>query len=277
MKKINVGLYGGKGIFGGRETPLNAKIIYCDTCDSCDLYKENKCLNVVAPFSASCKYGRVESAKGYTSRAAKYYDFRDKYKNDEVYGKLSYPNTFSFVEIGDYYVTNIAHTRIYWDDQIGLCGEWKIEVPFIGSAISFIPKDKFTLDLLTRIVEFTPVNINYQSIRDDASVNNFLVAVRKKLPELYDEFVKRNPKYKDITYDSVGKLAYISTMTDGSELVDHMKNKFILKDGYLICDNYNSSLLPFNGKKGELKMKVTDDMKYQITDNSQVDENTRYF
>ena len=34
---------------------LTAKIIYCDKYESCELYKENKCLNVTAPFSVSCK------------------------------------------------------------------------------------------------------------------------------------------------------------------------------------------------------------------------------
>ena len=65
-------------------------------------------------------------------------------------------------------------------------------------------------------------------------------------------------------------------MVDGSELIDPHKNKFVLKNGYLYCDNYRLSFLPFNSKVGELKIKVTDDMTYKITNNSQVDENTKY-
>jgi len=251
MEKINVGLYGGKGIFGGKETPLTAKIVYCDKCKSCELYKENKCLNVTAPFSASCKYGQVQSIKGYTSRAAKYSDFRSKYKNDDKYNKLSYPQDFSFVEIGDYYVVNIAYTHIFY-------------------------KEEFNLELLIKIVNYVPKDFNYKSIRNDKSVNNFLVEVSKKLPNLYNEFIKEYPQYKDIKTNYVGRYAFINTMVDGSELIDPHKNKFILKNGYLYCDNYRLSFLPFNSKVGELKIKVTDEMTYKITDNNQVDENTKY-
>ena len=35
MKKINVDLYGGKGLFGGRETPLEAEEIFCDRFEQC--------------------------------------------------------------------------------------------------------------------------------------------------------------------------------------------------------------------------------------------------
>jgi len=279
MEKINVGLYGGKGIFGGKETPLTAKIVYCDKCKSCELYKENKCLNVTAPFSASCKYGQVQSIKGYTSRAAKYSDFRSKYKNDDKYNKLSYPQDFSFVEIGDYYVVNIAYTHIFYKEESDYHyyrKGWNIDTPFIGTSVSFIPKEEFNLELLIKIVNYVPKDFNYKSIRNDKSVNNFLVEVSKKLPNLYNEFIKEYPQYKDIKTNYVGRYAFINTMVDGSELIDPHKNKFILKNGYLYCDNYRLSFLPFNSKVGELKIKVTDEMTYKITDNNQVDENTKY-
>lgn len=278
MKKINVGLYGGKGIFGGKETPLTAKIIYCDKCEVCDLYKENKCLNVVAPFSASCKYGKVESIKGYTSRAMKYHEFKEKYKTDEHYSKLAYPNDFSFVEVGDYYVVNIAHTRIRWNDGNSPYNHkagWEIDTP-LGTSVSFIPKKEFTLELLNRIIHFTPRSFAGGDIRDSKSVNNFLVEVSKKLPDLFEEFLKEHPEYSDIKADYIDRKAYINTMTNGSELVDYHGNKLILKDGYLYCDNYKSSFLPFNSKVGELKIKVTDDMIYTITDNSQVNLSTKF-
>ena len=278
MEKINVGLYGGKGLFGGKETPLTARIIYCDKYESCELYKENKCLNVVTPFSASCKYGKIQSIKGYTSRAAKYYTFRDQYKNDDKYDKLDYPQNFSFVEIGDYYVVNIANTHIYYRDNdiyYPLKG-WAIDTPLLGSCASFIPKEEFTLELLIRIVNFIPLDFSNRSIRDKKSVNNFLVEVSKKLPELYNEFIKEYPQYKDVKTDYVGRYALISTMVDGIELIDSNKNKFILKDGYLYCDNYKSSFLPFNSPVGEVKIKVTDTMKYKVTDNNQVDSNTKF-
>ena len=43
-EKINVMLYGGKSIFGGKETPIEADEIFCDRASECTFYKENKCL-----------------------------------------------------------------------------------------------------------------------------------------------------------------------------------------------------------------------------------------
>lgn len=272
MEKINVGLYGGKGIFGGRETPLTAKIIFCDKCEQCELYKESKCLNVVTPFSASCIYGKVENIKGYTSRAAKYYDFRRTYTEDDKYNKLKYPQDFSFLEIGDYYVVNIKHTRIRKMD-----GSYEIDEPFMDSSVSFILKEDFTVDLLKRIAKFMPqAFLSNKRIRDNKSVDNFLAEVQKKLPDLYDNFIKDNPQYADVKTDYVGRYAYINTLVDGSELIDVHNNKFLLKDGYLYCGCYRSSFLPFNSHQGELKIKVTDEMKYRITSNDQVNENTKF-
>lgn len=45
MDKINVNLYGGKSIFGGRETPLEAEMTYCDKYKNCSFYKQGKCFS----------------------------------------------------------------------------------------------------------------------------------------------------------------------------------------------------------------------------------------
>ena len=58
MEKINVQLYGGKGIFGGRETPLEADVIYCGNKDNCSLYKEKKCLLCRSFGGDTCKKAR---------------------------------------------------------------------------------------------------------------------------------------------------------------------------------------------------------------------------
>ena len=92
MKKINVDLYGGKGLFGGRETPLEAEEIFCDRYEQCTYHQAGKCLKCRSFLAPTCKFGRTNTIKGYTSRARKYYTFKSKYQNDEVYSKLKYPN-----------------------------------------------------------------------------------------------------------------------------------------------------------------------------------------
>lgn len=57
MDKININLYGGKSIFGGRETPLNADITYCDKYKECSFYKKGKCF-CAGRIGPNCKYGK---------------------------------------------------------------------------------------------------------------------------------------------------------------------------------------------------------------------------
>ena len=68
---INVGLYGGKSIFGGKETPLEASIISCDKHEKCSFYENGTCLKVRSFGSNGCKFGNVNTVRGYTSRAKK--------------------------------------------------------------------------------------------------------------------------------------------------------------------------------------------------------------
>src|SRR5262245_37737206 len=88
MTIINVGLYGGKGIFGGKESPLEASIIYCSKHDKCSFYKSGQCLLVRSFGNTGCKFGRAVTERGYTSRAKKYYDFKNKWSSHEKYSKL---------------------------------------------------------------------------------------------------------------------------------------------------------------------------------------------
>ena len=115
FQKINVALYGGKGIFGGRETPLEADIIHCDKSDVCSFYKQQKCLNLRSPLSPYCKFGKRQTVKGYTSRAKKYYTFREKYTKDEVYSKLKYPQDWAVASIGDYILLNLIWLTVEKD------------------------------------------------------------------------------------------------------------------------------------------------------------------
>src|SRR5699024_5297296 len=82
-------LLGGKNIFGGREKPLEARVVKCSAFKECSLYQEGKCLDVYGYYTgASCKHGEVRRIKGYTTRAKKYYEFKNKWKSHQNYNKL---------------------------------------------------------------------------------------------------------------------------------------------------------------------------------------------
>ncbi len=148
---INVGLYGGKSIFGGKETPLEASVISCEMHEKCSYYKNGQCLSVRSPLSPNCKFGNVNTVKGYTSRAKKYYEFKNKWSSHEQYNKLSYPPT-KLALIGDVVVFPYPFIRIEKTES----GNFKLDVPYFGSGISYIDLSDFTIDLIYRICTFRP-------------------------------------------------------------------------------------------------------------------------
>ena len=270
MKKINVNLYGGKGIFGGRETPLEADIVYCDNCDKCSFYKNNECF-CAGRWKANCKFGRKETIKGYTSRAMKYYDFRNKYRSDETYAKLKEPNT-SIGIVDDVIILNIHDMKL---------NENNIPVEDVGfgkSSLSYISLKDFTPKLIKQICDLRPKAIfGYEPIRAyyEEYIPKFLDDLKRNYQNIWDEFISVYPEYnKEINY--VGRKAYISTLSNGSKLKDCHNNTWIIEDDEIVCYKW-STWLPFEGKPTETRIKITDDMYCEITDNKQVNDNTRFY
>ena len=271
MDKITVNLYGGKGIFGGRETPLRAEIVYCDKHNSCALYKNGCCLNVTAPFSCKCKFGRIETVKGYTSRAMKYHEFRHRYTSDAVYGKLNYPKNCKVVLINNYVFIDVTFAKVVKNEN----GECCINSTGFGSGASWVEEDKLTVDLLYRLCTYRPQAIMGGTIQDYANkkIPEMLFQLKREMPEFYKDFVTEHPEF-DYEPDYVGKTAYINTLVKGCTVTED-RHDFKFDGEYLICDKYKYGFMPFDAP-AYIKIKVTDDMKCKITSNSQVDENTMF-
>src|SRR5574344_1673195 len=170
MSKINVDLYGGKSIFGGKESPLEADEIYCDRADRCSFYADGKCLRCRGFLAPKCKFGSNSVIKGYTSRAAKYYDFKRKYEKDEFYNKLHYPSELAAV-IGDCLYLNLKYTLVRkrtdkdeaWEKDVN--GYLISEVGFCGGS-AFIPIADVTNELLYAIFSYKPCAIMGGIIKD---------------------------------------------------------------------------------------------------------------
>lgn len=282
MEKINVNLYGGKGLFGGRETPLEADIIYCDRTDQCTYYKENKCLRCRSFLSPTCKFGSSSVVKGYTSRARKYFSFKRQYTEDTLYNKLKYPNELAAI-MGDTLFMNLKYTSVY--KRTETTDKWHKDVEGyiitdkgFGTCEVFIPLKEVTNTLLHAIFSFTPHTLMRDGIIREyqlAVVPDIIHTLKKIAPDIYHDFITAYPEY-DTTPNYVGKYAYIKTMVDGSELEDNHGNKFILKDNKLYCEEYRLSFVPFKAGIARMEIDVTDKMTYKITNNNQCDENTKF-
>lgn len=270
MDKINIDLYGGKSIFGGRETALNADITYCEKYKDCSFYKKGKCF-CAGRIGPNCKFGKKQNIQGYTSRARKYSEFKSKYEEDECYGKLNEPNN-KIGKIGDMFVINMG----YLDEEEG--GSYKIETSLFSRKLIYIPEKRFTNELISLICDGKPRTIfGNETIKSyqEKDVPRFLYELKTDFKEIYEKFIKEYPEYKDIEMNFVGRYAYIKTLKNGIELLDCHNNIWKIENDEIVCYKWKT-WLPFGKTPTETRIKITDDMKYKITNNSQIDEDTKF-
>ena len=279
MKKINVMLYGGFD----KKTKNKAEIVMCDKCDNCSFYKKKQCLNVTQFLSHGCKFGTVNRVTGYTQRAQKRYTFDSQYKNDECYGALKHPNDWRVGLIDDVVIFNLTFAICdkkrwnSWNHEWEELEEYNVrECGFSTGTYSYIPLNDLTSEVLKKILTYIPRTMfGNDEIKDYRIkiVPNILFELSKLLPDVYEKLINNYPEFKEIVPNFVGKKAQIKSLADGIVLKDD-RGTFIKDGDYLVSDCWSSAFLPFGSKKAEIKIIITDDMTYEITNNSQVDENT---
>lgn len=278
MEIINVGLYGGKSIFGGKETPIEASVISCDKHENCSFFKNGTCLKVRSFGSGGCKFGSVNTVRGYTSRAKKYSQFKNQWKNHEQYNKLSYPPQKLGI-IDNVVVFPYPFIRITKTDS----GKYVVEGPSLFSnSNSYIELEKFNSDLIYRICSYRPQAMMGGEITSyqKEKVPLFLAHLQEIMPEVYDKFIKAYPKFgKKIDY--VGRKALLKTINpseisyysrDYPNLTNHWywDGEFLnYKSGYVskvsIIDDYEIETF---------KLKPSDKTVVKITSNEQVTSDT---
>lgn len=279
VKEINVMLYGGFD----KKSRNRAEIVMCDKCDNCSFYKNKKCLNV-ASFANRCAFGRVNKVTGYTQRAKARDVFDARYKSDELYGALKEPRDWRVGLIDNVVVFNLTYAIC--DKKYFNAFEHKWEElekyrvrengMFSTGTYSYIPLNDLTSELLDMILSYRPMTLldnceikNYQC----KIVPNILFELSRLLPDVYKKLLIDYPKFEEISPNFVGKTAQIKSLMDGIVLKTD-KGIFIKNGNYLVSDCWKSAFLPFDNKEAEIKIMITDNMTYKITDNSQVDENT---
>lgn len=274
MDKINVDLYGGKGLFGGRETPLEADITYCEKYKECTFYKTGKCFSA-GRIRANCKFGRKENVRGYTSRAIKYNEFKRKYKEDECYNKLDEPNN-KIGKIEDIFVINMSYLHQKED------GKYCIETSLWKNPLIYIQEKDFTNELIKLICDGKPRTIFENSVIKsyvEKDVPRFLYELKTQFNDIYTRFITEYPEYENREMNFIGRTAYIYSLRDGLELKSNYSDKTMFKkEGEYLksITNYNGSFLPFGAKEAEIKLKIDKKMSIEIKDNSMVDDNTEF-
>ena len=250
------------------------EILSCNACDSCEMYKQGKCVFKEYIFNRIiCPHAIMHKEEGYTNRARSFYDWFQK--KEKKYGNLvdalKYDDNKMCVVGGDYVYLPINHLHVYTNKVEGIVNS------------HFIPLEDFDVDKIKEIVDFVPLTlIDRAQIKEyqNKEVPKFLQQLKEVMPALYDKFFAKYPEYieklEDKVNDYVGRTAYIKTMVEGSVLVDCHNDKWTIESGYLVCKNTDMNLIPFISYNDhtEVKIKITDKMTYKITDNSQVTSDT---
>lgn len=283
--KINVDLYGGKGLFGCKESPLEADIISCDRVDRCTFYKDGTCLRCRSFLAPTCKFGSVQTVKGYTSRARKYYDFKNKYTSDEAYNKLKYPTTLIAV-MGDTLYMNLKYTLVRKEtdnnkDSWGTRYNGYIisEVGFCTGDL-FIPMSEVTTDLLNAIFSYSPRAMMGGIITDykNKVVPDIIQSMRKVAPDLYYELITDYSKY-NVAPNYIGKEAYINSFKVGTKF-KHKSKEWLYDGEYVATNDFNlgvsSPWWTQDGKYSSVKIKVNDKMTIEVEDNSIIDDEVKF-
>lgn len=279
MENINVLLYGNTATTRGC-----AKITSCDRKDQCSFYKKGQCISVPRPLHGYCEFGNVDTIPGYTTRSKGAYAFEKKYKDDPLYRVLKRPDDWRIGLIGDVVVFQLVYAsceKKEWDD---FNKRWKDSNVYLmnqersTNTYSYIPVSELTPQVLYDIFTYEPKSIMDHKIiaaYTEKIVPHTLFDLSKLLPTVYDAFISAYPEYQNVVPDFRGRIAKVSTLVDGVDLKTN--HGVFIKDGdYLVCDAYKPAFLAFGAKSCEARIKITDDMVYEITDNSQVDANTEF-
>lgn len=277
MNLIDVYLTGGKSIFGGKESPLEAHEIYCDNCDNCSLYKNKQCLNHCTPLALPhCKLGSVINTKGYTSRAKKYTTFKSKYTSNDKYNCLTYPSTNNLAIIGDTVFIYLTYTKVALNKETD--NYYTTNTNYISES-SYVPINRFNIDLIYNIATFKPRDFLGGVISDykDKIIPDFLLSLSKLMPAIHNEFIAKYPEW-NLAPNYIGKKAYVNSLKPKTKFIEQ-ETEWLYDGEYVIAENMNLGLSSpwwHNDSENIVKIKVNDKMTITIKDNSIVDENTKF-
>ena len=283
MKVINVSLYGGKSIFGGKETALEAEITSCDKYEVCSLYKIGQCAKVRSMGRFGCEHGSKKIVRGYTSRATKYYSFKQEWENHEMYSKIKSRTKDLAIIDGKLYIYSMLIMHRFIDGKLVINSCWAKsghDKPKYKDGLTVDLKQFETKDL-KRICELKPQALFGGVIKSyqEETVPYVLAEIKKMLPDFYQNFIKEYPEHdKEINY--VGREAKILTLNyplifQVNKDSGNIQSKWEYDGKHLIyISGWISQPNVIKGDIVEYKYKPSDGMSIEIEDNSWVNENT---
>jgi len=203
-----------KSIFKWKASdPATCKVFYCSMADTCPLLKKKQCINdtIIGP---RCVYGYVSNDTGPTKRAKKCYAWvqEQRKKYGHLIGKIISSPPNKMAHIGEWVYVPYSHLDMNANIPI------KAHSSLFISGSPFIKFTDFTIDTITKIVNFRPYSLAGGEITDYQlkEVPKFLSHLSEVFPLLYKQLLEANPqyveKYKLTSISYIGRKALLKTI-----------------------------------------------------------------
>lgn len=270
MEPIDVSLYGD----GSREARRRAEYLYCEHAEECSAYKKGQCFGKTSFLSPRCKFANIQKVDGGTKRSKAYYTVSSKAKAHPSYAKLTYPDNSYMAKIDDGILFFFPFISIKNDGEKIICNH-----PGFGRDCVFIENDKITVENIAKICNFRPKpmfgNGEIEDYRNRV-IPMFLRELKQVMPEFYVELIEKNKELAELNPNYKGKRAKLSTINRSCFFRDYKGNQFEFDGDYIVCKNYKSAFLPFGADVVEMRIRINDDLRVEITDNEQVTDETEF-
>lgn len=245
------------------------RTVYCECAETCSLYKRGQCAGIVGLFAGTCPFSEHGEERGYSKRAAKYYEWEKDVQSRPYYNKLSKPNNY-IGRVGNYLISDM-YCGIYWNE---LERRWDGPTMF-RTPISKVPVAELTSEALNKLYCYTPCAIFGGAIKDlKKSRDAWFTMLQETFPQQLEDFVREYGI--ELSANHIGRYAFVYSLEDGTVL-KHNGAVFVKQGNKLFCENYPYIGSVFSTKpKCHLTCDINMDMKVKVESESMVNKNTVY-
>lgn len=261
---------------GSGRDKAECTVLDCSNSENCGLYARGEC-SLLAPLLSiqRCPYGKLKTETGFTKRARAYYTWvterEEKYKGK--INKLKW-NKSIMTEIGDYVFLPYSH--ITMNEAI----PFKAHGGFMSNGNCFLLKEHFTIENIISICEFKPRALIGGEIKtyQKEEVPKFILHLSEQMPDVFKKLCKKYPRAKQTIkeHTNVGRKALLKTLTPNvGKFVDCHKANWTWDGEYITSNNSHASFM-LTSNFSEVRVKPEGDCEVKITDDAQVNENTKF-
>lgn len=255
-------------IFGDKNGKSSCFIIKCNNFENCGLYKRGECALIGNIFHKECPYSFYTKETGFTRRANSFYTWmnkKEKQYKEHLDKLISYKDIMT--EVGDYIF--LPYYNMNRNEKVSFFSE------------KFISKENFTIDNIISMCEFKPKTLLFdKEIKDyrEKEIPKFLKHLSEIIPDTYKKLCKEYERAKTSVdgYSYIGRKAILSTITPNVRaLVDCHKAHWRWDGKYLTSNDSKASFMLAN-KFSEIRIRPEGNCEIEITDNGQVNKNTKF-